>query len=61
MSHRDEALLSYMRQLALEMHEGRANWQWIGRHMSQRMFGITEHRAKYYASAFGGEAREMEE
>jgi len=34
-------------------------WQWIGPHMSQRMFGITETRAKAYAERHGGVAREM--
>lgn len=32
------------------------NWAWVGRYMSQRMFGITEARAKEYAERFGGEA-----
>lgn len=30
------------------------DWQWIGEHMSQRMFGITEERAKRYAKRYGG-------
>lgn len=36
-----------------------ADWQWIGRHMSQRMFGITERRARDYAARHGGEAKQM--
>lgn len=36
------------------------DWQWIGKHMSQRMFGITEARAKDYAKRHGGEAQKME-
>ena len=36
------------------------DWQWIGPHMSQRMFSITEHRARDYAARHGGEARRME-
>lgn len=32
-------------------------WQWIGPHLSQRMFGITEQRAKAYAARYGGEAK----
>ncbi len=36
------------------------DWQWIGEHMSQRMFGITESRAKAYAERHGGEASKME-
>ena len=35
------------------------NWQWIGKWMSQRMFGISEDRAKDYAKRFGGEASQM--
>lgn len=35
------------------------DWQWIGPHMSQRMFGITERRAKEYAKRHGGEAKLM--
>lgn len=36
------------------------NWQWIGQYMSQRMFGITEKRAKEYAARHGGVAQKME-
>jgi len=36
------------------------DWEWIGQHMSQRMFGITEQRAKAYAARHGGQARQME-
>jgi hypothetical protein len=32
------------------------DWQWIGPHMSQRMFGITERRARNYAARHGGVA-----
>lgn len=39
---------------------GEANWQWIGPHMSQRMFGITQKRAEEYAAKHGGEAKPME-
>jgi hypothetical protein len=38
---------------------GKADWQWIGPHMSQRMFGITKERAEAYAKAHGGSARQM--
>lgn len=37
------------------------NWQWIGQYMSQRMFGITEARAKDYAKRYGGTASKMED
>jgi hypothetical protein len=30
------------------------NWQWVGAHMSQRMFGISERRARAYAERHGG-------
>jgi hypothetical protein len=36
------------------------DWQWIGQHLSQRMFGITEKRARDYAARHGGEARRMD-
>lgn len=36
------------------------DWQWIGKHMSQRMFGITEKRARDYAARHGGAATKME-
>jgi len=35
------------------------DWQWIGPHLSQRMFGITERRARDYAARHGGEACKM--
>ena len=36
-------------------------WQWIGPHMSQRMFGISERRARAYAERHGGIAKQMKE
>lgn len=36
------------------------DWQWVGRYMSQRMFGITEARARAYAERHGGTATKME-
>lgn len=35
------------------------DWQWVGPHMSQRMFGISEKRACEYAARHGGSARKM--
>lgn len=35
------------------------DWEWVGPHLSQRMFGITESRAKAYAQRHGGVARQM--
>jgi hypothetical protein len=55
-----EASLLQFRALAEAMQTAPANWQWIGPHLSQRMFGITEQRALAYAARHGGEARLME-
>lgn len=55
------AALSQFRALAAAMTTEPTNWQWIGAHMSQRMFGITEARAKTYAARHGGTASEMRE
>ncbi len=54
------ATLLAFRAIADAMQDAPTNWQWIGPHMSQRMFGITEQRARYYAARHGGEAREMD-
>ena len=55
----NNATLQGFRALA-EAMIGEANWQWIGPHMSQRMFGITQERAEAYAARHGGEAKPME-
>ncbi len=54
------ATLEAFRQIADDMAgpEPR-DWQWIGRWESQRMFGITEKRAKAYAERHGGKAELM--
>lgn len=52
----NDATLNAFRQIADQMGCN-GNWQWIGPHMSQRMFGITEQRAKDYAKKYGGEAK----
>ena len=56
----NESALMGFRELAAAM-AGPApqNWQWVGKHMSQRMFGISEKRAKEYAARHGGEAAMM--
>lgn len=52
------ATLQAFREIAATMHgDTPQNWQWIGQHMSQRMFGISETRAKDYAKTFGGIAK----
>ena len=57
----NETVLNHFRAIADAMAgpEPR-DWQWIGPHMSQRMFGITESRAKAHAERHGGEAKKME-
>ena len=56
----NEAVLSGFRQLAAAMAGPEPqNWQWVGKHMSQRMFGISESRAKEYAARHGGVAKVM--
>lgn len=52
------ATLDMFRTIAAEMI-GKADWEWVGPHMSQRMFGITRERAERYAKAHGGTARQM--
>ena len=56
----NDATLQAFRQIHAAMQTEPTTWQWIGPHMSQRMFGITETRAKAYAASHGGEARRME-
>lgn len=51
--------LEGFRMLAQAMAGEPTDWQWIGPHMSQRMFGITRTRAEAYAARHGGEARPM--
>jgi hypothetical protein len=52
------ASLEMFRAIAEQMI-GKADWQWIGPHMSQRMFGITRERAEDYAKRHGGKAEQM--
>lgn len=54
----NNATLAGFRAIAATML-GETNWQWIGPHMSQRMFGISKERAEAYAARHGGEAKEM--
>lgn len=57
----NDALLTAFRTIADQMigDESTRQWQWIGKHMSQRMFGITEEKAKEYANRYGGTASKM--
>lgn len=54
------AVLAQFRAYAEAMNPEPANWQWIGPHMSQRLFGITEKRAKAYTTTHGGTATPLE-
>lgn len=56
----NEATLFQFRAIAEAMNSEPTDWQWIGAHMSQRMFDITEARAKAYAERHGGTAKKME-
>jgi hypothetical protein len=57
---RDEALSEFHAALASALAGSEAqDWQWIGIHMSQRMFGISESRARAYAERHGGIAQKM--
>ena len=56
----NDATLQAFRDIAEQMHGNEPRtWQWIGRWDSQRMFGITEQRAREYAEKFGGTAQVM--
>lgn len=56
----NDATLMHFRKLAEAMQSEPTNWQWIGPYISQRMFGITEARAKKYAELYGGKACQMD-
>ena len=53
-----------LRELAEAMRDARdpgpTTWEWIGEHMSQRMFNLTEARATWFATFYGGMAQRME-
>lgn len=56
----NNSTLDHFRALADIMAGPDTDWQWIGVHISQRLFGISEIRAKDYAARFGGVASKME-
>ena len=56
----NDAALAAIRQIFDATQTAPQDWQWIGPHMSQRMFGITRERAEAFAARHGGEARPME-
>jgi len=55
------AQLEYFRAISAAMQTEPTDWQWIGPHLSQRMFGITRTRAEAYATRHGGKATRMED
>ena len=55
-----DAQLQGFRDIAAAMGCDDQSWQWIGQHMSQRIFGISEWRARAYQAKHGGEASKME-
>ena len=55
----DETLTAF-RDIADDLLGKDRDWEWIGPHASQRMFGITQKRADGYAKRHGGTARKME-
>jgi hypothetical protein len=57
----NNATLEAFRAISDAMQTEPTNWQWIGEHMSQRMFGITEKRAREYAETYGGTATPLTE
>jgi hypothetical protein len=56
----NDATLQAFRDIADLMTPEPKDWQWLGAHLSQRMFGITEARAKDFAKSHGGVAWKME-
>ena len=55
----NDATLDAFRKIADDMLAARgetADWQWIGPHMSQRMYWITQARAEAHAARHGGTA-----
>ena len=57
----NHANLEAFRAIAASIQTEPQDWQWIGQHMSQRMFGITEARARAYAERHGGIAKKRED
>lgn len=55
-----DSILREFRAIAASLTTEPTDWQWTGEHMSQRMFGITEARARSFAARFGGTATKME-
>lgn len=56
----NEHVLNHFRQLAESMQTQPTDWEWVGEHISQRMFGITQERAEHYAKLYGGRAKKMD-
>lgn len=56
----NNATLYAFRELAAAMQTEPQDWEWVGPHMSQRMFGISQSRAEGYAKSHGGVAKKMD-
>jgi hypothetical protein len=59
----NDHVLNHFRSLAEEMTNPNRlpqDWEWQGQWMSQKMFGITERRAKDLEKRYGGVAKKME-
>lgn len=56
----NDTTLEGFRQIAAAMEPAAHDWQWIGQHMSQRHFGITQAKAEAFAARHGGKAEKME-
>ena len=56
----NEKTLEGFRMIAAAMAGAPTDWEWVGKFMSQRMFGITEQRAKDFEARYGGVARKMD-
>lgn len=52
-----DATLAHFRNLADALVGAPADWEWVGPHMSQRMFGITQARAEAFARVRASPAR----
>jgi hypothetical protein len=60
-SHDDHFLKPFQDAAKLMRGDAPATWQWEGDWDSQKMYGITEKRAKENAKNFGGVAKPMEQ
>lgn len=57
----NDAVLNHFRNIADNMGLSNGGWCWVGKHLSQQMFDISEKRAKAYAARHGGDAMTLEQ